>query len=460
MHGDFSLNPLAYRDNVSRVLYEQGRVQLDSDANELTETLLHATRALAFDAIGPHGGIDNSFEITGDGTDFQIAFGHYWVDGIQCVNRRDADLWDTLADDPQKPLPKTMPLEPPYFYPPKKQKKDQKIEPGLFYLDAFEHHISPAQDDTLREAALLGADTTSRAIVVWLVRKLTAEETALWRALVGKLTDLPKVYDKPYVALNLMFRPGARMRARATIVETTDACVISPDARYRGAENRLFRVEVHNPGQLNTDGNLSAEPTFKFSRDNGAEVYPIREVQGKSVVLESLGRDHRTAIRVNDWVEVVDDDVLLMQKALPLRQVVDVSRHTLTVTLDEEPAENAGSNKKLHPILRRWEGPLQHVRLRDDAHPKANWLDLADGVQVQFSAAKGYGKVFRTGDYWLIPTRTATGDVIWPHDDNHNPLPVAPHGVDHRYAPLDEYQDNAAFGHFRKELLPLTMVQP
>src|SRR5258708_19845378 len=97
MHGDFSLNPLAYRDNVSRVLYEQGRVQLDSDANELTETLLHATRALAFDAIGPHGGIDNSFEITGDGTDFQIPFGHYWVDAIQSLNRPDAHASLTLA---------------------------------------------------------------------------------------------------------------------------------------------------------------------------------------------------------------------------------------------------------------------------------------------------------------------------------------------------------------------------
>jgi hypothetical protein len=36
MYGDFSLNPLAYRERVSRVLSQQGRVQLDSDANEQT----------------------------------------------------------------------------------------------------------------------------------------------------------------------------------------------------------------------------------------------------------------------------------------------------------------------------------------------------------------------------------------------------------------------------------------
>lgn len=456
MHGDFSLNPLAYRDNVSRVLYHQGRVQLDSDVNELTETLLHATRALAFDAIGPHGGLANSFEITGNGSNFEIAFGHYWIDGLRCVNP--TDFWDTLAAHPGTPLPATRKLEPPYFYPPPpKNKNDDKLEPGLFYLDAFEHGVSSAQDDALREPALLGADTTSRAVVIWIVRKFGEQQTRQWLELAAKFKDkLPKIYDEYYVALNLLLRPGARLRARATITETTDPCVISPDARYRGTENRLFRVEVHAPGDPN-------EATFKFSRDNGAEVYPIRDLEGKSVVLDSLGRDHRTALRVNDWVEVIDDDVLLQQKALPLRQVMTVDRHTMTITLDEEPEQKAGTKQNLRPILRRWEGPAQPIRMRDDAHPKQHWIDLADGVQVQFSAATGYAKVFRTGDYWLIPTRTATGDVIWPHDTTpaRNPLPVPPHGVHHRYAPLDAY--NGATGgltHYRKEFLPLTMLHP
>lgn len=454
MHGDFSLNPLAYRDNVSRVLYHQGRVQLDSDVNELTETLLHATRGLAFDAIGPHGGLANSFEITGNGTNFEIAFGHYWIDGLRCVNP--TDFWDALAAHQGTPLPATRKLEPPYFYPPPpKSKTDDKLEPGLFYLDAFEHDVSSAQDDALREPALLGADTTSRAVVIWIVRKFGEQETRQWLELAAKFKDkLPKIYDEFYVALNLLLRPGARLRARATITETTDPCVVSPDARYRGTENRLFRVEVHTPG--NPD-----EATFKFSRDNGAEVYPIRDLEGKSVVLDSLGRDHRTALRVNDWVEVIDDDVLLQQKALPLRQVMTVDRHTMTITLDEEPEQKAGTNQTLRPILRRWEGPPQPIRMRDDAHPKQHWIDLADGVQVQFSAAAGYTKVFRTGDYWLIPTRTATGDVIWPHDTtpSRNPLPVPPHGVHHRYAPLDAYVGaTGALTHYRKEFLPLTML--
>ncbi|MFL6247281.1 MAG: DUF6519 domain-containing protein [Thermoanaerobaculia bacterium] len=461
MHGDFSLNPLAYRDRVSRVLYQQGRVQLDSDMNELTGTLLHATRALAFDAIGPHGGVDTSFQITFDNNKFQIAFGHYWVDGIQCVNQRPGDFWDVLAKAPVPPAPKTLLLhkQPYYFFPETPDPDESK--PGLFYLDAFEHHISSAQDDSLRELALLGPDTTSRAVVVWQVRKLTTDDTRAWHELIDNLDGPPRIYDKPYIALNLLLRSGGRLRARATITEATDPCVISPDARYRGNDNRLFRVEVHRPGHLDAAGK-PVDATFKFSRDNGAEVYPIRELEGKVVQLDSLGRDHRTAIRVNDWVEVVDDEVLLMQKALPLRQVIDVNRHTMTVTLDDTPDEKAGTRQELHPILRRWEGPPIAIRLREDAHPKANWIDLADGVQVQFSLAPGYRNTFRTGDYWTIPTRTATGDVIWPHDGPDNPLAVAPHGVDHHYAPLDEWKGGTGtpMTKFRRDFLPLTMVQP
>ena len=43
---------------------------------------------------------------------------------------------------------------------------------------------------------------------------------------------------------------------------------------------------------------------------------------------------------------------------------------------------------------------------------------------------------YRTGDYWVIPARVATGSLEWPIDDADQPLPVRPHGVTHHYAPL------------------------
>lgn len=474
MHGDFSLNPQAYRDHVSRVLYQQGRVQLDSDFNELTESMLRAMRGAASDIIGPHGGVGDSFEILPPGVvpgDFLISWGEYYVDGIRCVNLPRGDWWDLLARPPQPPVEAGLPYrEQPWIIRREKEKKGKKEKPdereddrapGLFYLDVFEHSISSAQDDSLRESALLGADTTSRAIVVWQVRKLTEEETSDWRKLT--VTPPPHVpvprYDKEYLTLNLFLRSSGRLAARATITETTDPCVISPDARYRGLDNRLFRVEVHRPGRMK-NGKLQKEPTFKFSRDNGAEVYPVLEISGKVVQLESLGRDHRTAIRVNDWVEVVDDEVLLMNKVHPLLQVVDVNRHDMTVTLNEEPEDNAGSNQKLRPMLRRWDGPPIPIRLRDPGKPKAHWIDLADGIQVQFSYEEGFHGGFRAGDYWLIPARTATGDVVWPRDENEDPLPRGPHGVDHHYAPLAVWNGGGFGDIFRRSFDTLTMVKP
>jgi hypothetical protein len=66
---------------------------------------------------------------------------------------------------------------------------------------------------------------------------------------------------------------------------------------------------------------------------------------------------------------------------------------------------------------------------------------------------------YRAGDYWLIPARTATGDVEWPGPPE-DPEAVPPHGVEHRYAPLALRLVNAAgaaggLRDLRKEFKPL-----
>src|SRR5258705_3383379 len=52
---------------------------------------------------------------------------------------------------------------------------------------------------------------------------------------------------------------------------------------------------------------------------------------------------------------------------------------------------------------------------------------------------------YNTGDYWLIPARTATGDVEWPNDGGDpaatpavppRPLLRAPEGIAHSYCKL------------------------
>ena len=56
MRGDFSRDTFDPRRHFSRVLMQQGRVQLDADWNEQTAILLRYLRTLAADVFGAHAG--------------------------------------------------------------------------------------------------------------------------------------------------------------------------------------------------------------------------------------------------------------------------------------------------------------------------------------------------------------------------------------------------------------------
>src|SRR5512146_2219267 len=55
MRGDFTRNTFDPGKHYSRVLMQQGRVQLDADWNEQAAIFTHFLRALARDLIGPYG---------------------------------------------------------------------------------------------------------------------------------------------------------------------------------------------------------------------------------------------------------------------------------------------------------------------------------------------------------------------------------------------------------------------
>ena len=61
----------------------------------------------------------------------------------------------------------------------------------------------------------------------------------------------------------------------------------------------------------------------------------------------------------------------------------------------------------------------------------SDWVVLEDGIEVQFSDG-----TYRAGDYWLIPARTATGDVEWPRSKDGTPEAQLPRGIEHHYCRL------------------------
>ena len=404
MKGDFTRNTFDRSRHFSRVLMQQGRVQLDADWNEQAAILLHYLRALAADLIGPFGGPDPGcgFTLAAKAADFTVGGGHYYVDGLLCENDR-TDV--TFFNQEDYPSPDN--LLPAKTY--------------LTYLDVWERHTTALEESAIREVALGGPDTATRTKVVWQVRVL------------GKLpngNDIPagilpddanKQWPKWVQAWN--DQAACQLKVRLNPGQAyTDPCTIPPDSMYRGQENQLYRVEIHGGGTLK-DGH----PSFKWSRDNG------------SIAAEWLGNSEDGGLIVScargfaagQWVEITSDADDLLARPGKFNQIVKVEGDLLYLAMNE------AFDEKVAKKVRRWDQrETEGIHLTDGAVPvtegttDADWIDLENGVQVQFQPKGSY----RTGDYWLIPARTV-GTIEWPGTPK-NPDAAAPHGIRHHYAPL------------------------
>lgn len=414
-----------------RVLSQQGRVTVDADPNEQTSILLHFLQALAQDVIGS-GGPDShaGFAVTVDsGTgDVKIANGSYYVNGILCENEQDLsyNAQDGFAN----------------VAPPNLTAND------YFYLDVWERMITAVQDDDIRESALGGPDTCARTKIIWQVWLGKDKDTVNPDCpSLGKwLNKLPTLSD-------------AELKVQLASQDDgdVDPCSIAPSSRYRGLENQLYRIEIHRSGNAwdGTDGVANAA-TFKWSRDNGSVVFSIVSENGSVVTVESLGRDVTMSLEVDDWVEIVDDDVELVGRQPGvlsgiLAQVDSVDPVGLTVTL-RAPADvttvswptydSASTN---HPFLRRWDQKemdgltfSEGAIVITESSDSSRWIPIEDGIEVQFQppGASPPSPRYRAGDYWLVPARVATGDIEWPQDSPGQPAAQPPAGIVHSYAPL------------------------
>ncbi|QUC58085.1 hypothetical protein IOD14_15445 [Streptomyces sp. A2-16] len=431
MAGDYSNVTFDPLKHFSSVLMQQGRVQLDADWNEQSAILTHFLRSLARDLIGPHGGPGDGFDIghvpahgkNGKWAPHDVAIkpGRYYVQGILCENDGAHPLRYTAQPDHPEPT-------------------SLKEGTYLVYLDVWEREIVALQDDDIRETALGGPDTAARSKVVWQVKALEAPDEKDFDADDYLSTKLPP--------------SAARLQARALRHQPSDdLCVISPDARYRGTENQLYRVEIHRadpPGQV----------TFKWSRDNGSALLAVTSAGDHAVTVENLGRDDRLSPHVGDWVEILDDADILEGRAGPLVQVRDISLVDRLVTLGSSvpPVDPARRT-----LLRRWDQhEVRGRKLVDGAVPVSedHWLGLEDGVQVRFEP-KG---TYHVGDHWLVPARTATGDVIWPGPPD-RPDWQPPRGVRHHHAPLrlltlDAFGQVTLGKNYRRTINTITSAAP
>jgi len=433
MYGDFSRLTYSPGKAYTGVWSQQGRVQLDADANEQTAILLDWLRTLAIDFIGPFGGHVKraGFHVEVNGSDLTFSPGHYYVYGLRCEVPEPAG-----PDDPAATYRGLVPAA--------------SSLPVLVQLLVWERSVSAVIDDSLLEPALgpHPPDTTVRTQVAWspmVSSSLPAPDPDGTALADVKAADLNAEYiTANFEEYNARGRTLPLLAAGVGDNEGEAASIVPATSGYLGTENQLYRLEVHMGGTV-----AAGHPTYKWSRDNGSAEFRVVAIDteegdvkkggGKKapdpvahVTVASLGRDARTGLAAGDWVELIDDTSIPHGTPAPLLAVQAVDRASRIVTLGGELA----TDLSLHPYLRRWDqtspSPDGSPIVESSADGENDtWLQLEDGVQVRFLAN---GAEYRTGDYWLIPARTATGGVLWPGGSD--PRAVPPHGPTRYLVPL------------------------
>jgi hypothetical protein len=422
---------------------KQGGVLLDADVNELVAILDRRLRALAGDVLGRAtvgANTPDAFKITLGPGGLSIGRGRLYVDGLLAENHGTQDpaqreFDDLLAEtrftsavsyDAQPYLPVAPPLP----------------EAGrhLVYLDVWQREVTHLEQPDLVETAV-GVETSSRLQTAWQVRVLGDEAGA------STTCGSP---DAELTGWADLIAPSTGRLTTGTyeVSAVTDPCELPPTGGYRGLENQLYRVEIHDAGQPDDTA------TFTWSRENasvGSRVASI--VSATELELESLGRDDVLRFNSEDWVEIIDDAREFQQERGEMRKI---------------SVEEATRRISFSPAL---PNEMLPASFPDSAHPKASnlrvllWnqrgrilrttgsgdtalhqdldasgstgvikvpaagttLLLENGVTVSFSTVGPKG--FRAGDFWVFAARTADASVEL--------LDAAPpRGIHHHYARL------------------------
>ena len=383
-----SLVPAAHRRTVR---HQQGRVPMDADMNEAQDLIINRVETEAHDVIGQSGGPKTGagFGVTvnGDGQ-IELSAGRYYVDGILC----ELDAPTLISAQPDLP---GLTIE---------------NQPGLYlaYLDASFDHVTALDDPRIQEVALHGADTATRQRVKAQVRLLHVDDNPAAPATCG--TEF-EAWSSAIAA------PTGTVAARAEPEAAPEnECSMTPGAGYRNLLNQLYCLVIHDPGD-------ETGATYKWSRENVSIASLWLSQDGNDLTVEAQGRDPHRLFRPTGWVELIDRERELREEPGTLVRLTNVRDNILTI----DPATATGpvdfSAFQTLPRVRRWESagalPLNNAPGADGFSP------LEYGVQARFAAG-----TYRTGDYWMIPARAATGDVEWPRNAATNdPLLQPRHGV-------------------------------
>jgi hypothetical protein len=372
-------------------------------------------------------GLIEALEGNGTGNlSFWAAAGHFHLDGLQLALAADTPYPQVgYGAGPAPALPSS-----PAGY--------------LAYLEAWERSITAVEDPGVLENALGSAvDTCTRTVNVAQVKLLALSSAPL---------PEPSEIHQAFAAID---RGGGLLTVSPIpTTQSVDPCQIPEGTSYLGEDNRLYRFEVHQGGDLE-------DVVIKWSRNNGAELVAAASADGDTITFPPDAR-----LQDADLVEVliegqvngtvVSDDLLDRQAAAitddrfvpPVRKVGQLfylSGKTSEATAvqfklqprlqsDPLPALQSGTTYK----VRRWDGIIDLAEIDEDTLS----TDIEDGIRVTFgtvdtdNALDQPGSDYRAGDYWLYEARAVT-----PNDNG--PWRATRHGPERLFAPLAIFTPDA-----------------
>ncbi|MBD2355996.1 tail fiber domain-containing protein [Tolypothrix sp. FACHB-123] len=441
MKGDFTRLSFKPQKHYNGVWMQQGRLQLDADWNEQVDIQNYLHQSLGKNIIGVSGAnkTAGNFKIDISDDNLNIAPGQIYVGGLLCELEKNI----TYKNQPDYPQPPEIKQESTY----------------LVYLDVWERHVTALEDTAIREVALDSSvpDTTTRTKTVWQVKLLeiqlpaeysyTAQKAAIGEDAISQIQTKRKAFT--LAKLQELISKGDNQQKLLAVNFDNTAITGSPSS----LDNQLYRVEIHNPGTLQT-------ATFKWSRDNGIVVSPISKIDRNIITITNPGRDTAQSFAPNQWVEITDNERELKgETGILVRLMAGTSGSKLVFDpssrVGEIPISAANFPLEKQPKVRRWDQNTNTGTISiNQAGENSQWINIEAGIQVKF---KGDNLNYQTGDYWLIPLRPNSPIKIeLPFDEESKTfIPQPAQGIQHYYSPLAFYDSKDSYLEDYRDIFPL-----
>jgi hypothetical protein len=329
------------------------------------------------------------------------------------------------------------------------------------------------QDSSHASAIVIGPVPQSGPMIVGLITGIpdTSNNNYNWVGQSSGVAFTPTAVPSPYAWAGCIADysipwpvSSGQLATQPVSTPKTGPCCMTAGVGYTGAENQLYRVEIHNPGGPGGTG-----ATFKWSRENASVQTAVIAIgmaatnagpNGASLTAQSLGKDQVLGFQNGNWIEITDawhDNAGLPGELYKIDHVdIPTSSVILTSLLSANFSSTTLANPS-NPYTRiiRWDqagvvdqvGSSGQVQLVDlDGTDPAGALNgtlgipipsgasantpvvLENGVAVTFNLSLSNGN-FLPMDFWTFTARASDGTIA-------QPLSPAPQGIAHHFTNL------------------------